>query len=193
MATATKKNAGSEEEEKKKKRFLILSLILGAALVACIAAIVILLLSRNNGTGPVLEPDYPPVSAEPSAQPIESDDPGKLDAPQGGGSVALVYSDAVTLDTAAGTLTLYYQNPARSTQNVVLQVVLVRGEDEYLLAQSGLLEPGFMVSSLALSSDFKAHLSAGGYTGRFNLLFYDPDSGERAVVDTQIPITITVK
>ena len=36
-------------------------------------------------------------------------------------------------------------------------------------------------------------LSEGGYNGKLKLLFYDPETGERAIVDTDIPCTVTVE
>lgn len=185
-------NPGTTTEEKKKRRYLLLLLLLLLLLAGCVAAIIMLLSDRASG--PVLEPDYPLVEVDPGAKPIEGDGGSqeKPETPQGGGSVSLVYSDQVTLDAGTGLVTLYYQNPSRSIQNVVVQVVLESGEDEFLLAQSGRLEPGFMVTSLARDEGFDAKLSPGGYKGHFNLLFYDPDTGERAVVDTRIPITIQV-
>ena len=35
-------------------------------------------------------------------------------------------------------------------------------------------------------------LSPGGYEGKFIVLYYDPDSGEKAMVNTEIPITVNV-
>lgn len=169
---------------------------LRAILVILIIIIILLLLRRCGGSpsGVVLEPDYAQLPTETNAVEIGDKDDEKLEAPQGGGSVALVYSDQVTLDLAAGTVGLYYQNPSRSTQNVVVQVVVNgSGDDKYLLAQSGVLEPGYMVTSLELNKDSGVTLSAGGYSGSLKLLFYDPETGERAIVDTDIPITITVK
>ena len=44
-------------------------------------------------------------------------------------------------------------------------MILTSGEDEYLLAQSGILEPGYQVTSLQAEKDLPA-LSEGGYNGK---------------------------
>ena len=75
---------------------------------------------------------------------------------------------------------------------MVVQVILLNGEDQYLLAQSGILEPGYEVSSLKADAN-APKLSAGGYEGKLKLLFYDRETGERAIVDTDIPCVITVE
>ena len=72
-----------------------------------------------------------------------------------------------------------------------MQIVVTSGDKEVVIAQSDKLPPGYMLRTMKLLDTAK--LSAGGYNGRFNVLFYDPDNGERAIVNTNIPITITVK
>ena len=173
--------------------------LLIVVLAVLIIVIILLLLKTcscigDSGTdGPtVLEPDYPSISAEPSAEPIESDNSGeKPNVSQGGGSMMISFTDSVTYTLSTGKLSLFYQNPAASTHNVVVQVILTRGEDEYLLSQSGILEPGFQVTGLGAVDDVP-QLSPGGYDGVLRLRFYDPETGERAIVDTDIPCTITV-
>ena len=39
----------------------------------------------------------------------------------------------------------------------------------------------------------RAKLTSGGYKGKFNVIFYDEETGEKAVVNTNIPITIAVE
>lgn len=158
--------------------------------------IIILLLLRSCGASEgntVLEPDYPTMSVDPGAEEIE-DDPSPETPPtvtQGGGSVTISFMDNITYTLSTGKLSLFYQNPGASTHNVVVQVILVRGEDEYLLAQSGIMEPGYQVTSLNVDSN-APQLSEGGYEGKMRLRFYDRESGERAIVDTDIPCTVTV-
>ena len=143
------------------------------------------------GPSKVLEPDYPQMTEDPNADTIPDDDSEKPVVSNGGGSVTISFMDNVTYSLSTGELSLYYQNPNASTHNVVVQVILESGEDEYLLAQSGILTPGHQVT--ALQADAGApQLSVGGYNGKLKLLFYDPETGERAIVDTDIPCTVSV-
>lgn len=169
--------------------------VLSVVLAVLIIVIIILLLRSCGGKSDavVLEPDYPAMSEEPSAVPIENEP--SVEAPtvsQGGGSVTLAFMDNVVYSLSSGKISLFYQNPSSSTHNVVVQVILTAGSDEYLLSQSGVLKPGYQVTSL--QADSKApQLSQGGYSGKLRLRFYDPETGERAIVDTDIPCTISVR
>ena len=177
------KNAPKSGEEDNKNLVLLIVVIL-------------LLLRSCQGQSPagpskVLEPDYPQMTEDPNADTIPDDDSEKPVVSNGGGSVTISFMDNVTYSLSTGELSLYYQNPNASTHNVVVQVILENGEDEYLLAQSGILTPGHQVT--ALQADAGApQLSVGGYNGKLKLLFYDPETGERAIVDTDIPCTVSV-
>ena len=163
----------------------------GAVLLAVVAVIAVgvavwAVLSRQ--ASPVLAPDQAPAQ-EPAAESIPGDSGEKLESPEGGGSVSLTYSRDVTIDLSDGTATLYFANPGRSNQDMVLQVVI----RDNVIVQSGTLAPGNQVQSLTLLQDAAAMLSPGSYEGNFTVLYYDPDTGEKAMVNTEIPLTITVQ
>ena len=187
------KNAPKSGEEKNNKNLVR---ILSAVLLVLLIVVILLLLRSCQGQSPagpskVLEPDYPQMTEDPNADTIPDDDSEKPVVSNGGGSVTISFMDNVTYSLSTGELSLYYQNPNASTHTVVVQVILESGEDEYLLAQSGILTPGHQVT--ALQADAGApQLSVGGYNGKLKLLFYDPETGERAIVDTDIPCTVSV-
>ena len=58
--------------------------------------------------------------------------------------------------------------------------------------QSGRLRPGNQVTSLDLLDGAANQLAAGGYDGKFVVLYYDQQSGEKAMIHTEIPVTVTV-
>ena len=193
MDNEKEKTAPKSGEEKNNKNLVR---ILSAVLLVLLIVVILLLLRSCQGQSPagpskVLEPDYPQMTEDPNADTIPDDDSEKPVVSNGGGSVTISFMDNVTYSLSTGELSLYYQNPNASTHNVVVQVILENGEDEYLLAQSGILTPGHQVT--ALQADAGApQLSVGGYNGKLKLLFYDPETGERAIVDTDIPCTVSV-
>ena len=71
---------------------------------------------------------------------------------------------------------------------MVLQLVI----DDVVVLQSGRLEPGNKVSTLNLLDGAEKRLTAGGYDGKFVVLYYDRTSREKAMINTEIPITVTV-
>ena len=111
-----------------------------------------------------------------------------MEVPEGGGSVSLTYTREVSIDISDKSVSLMFANPGKSNQDIVLQLVI----QDNVIVQSGTLVPGKQVTKLDLSEDAASKLSAGTYEGNFNVLYYDLQSGERAVVHTEIPVTIQV-
>ena len=146
----------------------------------------------------VLAPDYPLIKDEPNSQPTE-DDQQKFEVSENGGAVALNYSDKVEYGLSDQTVTLFFANPGSSTQAVVLQIIVYGGvnvdtgkPEEYLLAESGVLRPGYYVERLDADLESNVSLASGVYSGVMRVLFYNEDTGERAVVNTEIPVNISV-
>ena len=116
-----------------------------------------------------------------------------------GGAVELNYSDKVEYGLSDQTVTLFFANPGSSTQAVVLQIIVYGGvnvdtgkPEEYLLAESGILRPGYYVERLDADLESNVSLASGVYSGVMRVLFYNEDTGERAVVNTEIPVNISV-
>lgn len=172
-------------ENKKQKRNRILILILILITLIAIGLTVWTLFFRN--TSP-LPPDYAPLETEQNAEPIEGDDSTKLDQPEGGGAVSLTYSKDVTVSLSDKTAGLLFGNPGKSNQDMVVQLII----QDTVIVQSGTLKPGSQVTTLNLLDGAEKALSEGTYEGKFNILFYDPDTGEKAIVNTEIPVTVNV-
>lgn len=168
----------------KRKKILIIVLIL--LLLITIGITIWALFFRN--TTPVLAPDYAPQQTEENAEPIVDDSDGeKLQQQQGGGAVSLTYSKEVTIDLSDKTANLMFANPGKSNQDMMIQIVI----QDTVIVQSGLLTPGYQVTKLDLFDNAK--LSSGTYEGKFVVLYYQKDTGEKAMLNTEIPLTITVK
>ena len=137
----------------------------------------------------VLNPDYAPEQMEPNQSPIPGDTGEKAESAEGGGSVSLNYSNRVTVDLSDGKATLYFANPGKSNQDMLVQMVI---QDE-LLVQSGRLTPGNQITELELLPDAAQKLAPGGYDGKFVLSYYHPETQEKAMVNTEIEIFVTVQ
>ena len=173
-----------EREENKKKRLLILLLLL--ITVAAVGLSVWAIWFRDSA--PVLAPDYAPREIEKNAEPIGDDGDEKLSQPEGGGAVGLTYAKEVGISLSDKSAALLFANPTKSNQDMVLQLVI----DDVVILQSGRLEPGNRVSVLRLLDGAEKRLAAGGYDGKFVVLYYDRTSGEKAMINTEIPVTVTV-
>ncbi|MDO4340617.1 MAG: hypothetical protein Q4C91_21465 [Eubacteriales bacterium] len=174
-----------ETKEKKKDRKKILVILL--LLITAIAVGVTVWALFFRDTTPVLAPDYAPVEEEENAEDIENEeDTEKMEADEGGGAVSMSYQKNVTISLANQTAALMFQNPSKSVNDMVLQLIIVSADGtETVIAQSGTIHPGKQVDELALL-DGAAQLSEGTYNGKFNILYYDPDTGEKAIVNGSI-------
>ena len=168
--------------ESNKKKWTILIALLLLITIAAVSVTIWALFFREPET--ILPPDYAPVETDPNQTPIDGDSDEKMDVEEGGGAVSLTYSNKVTIDLSNEKATLMFANPGKSVQVIVQDTVLV---------QSGRLTPGNQVTTLDLLDGAAKKLSPGIYEGKFLISYYDPDTGEMAVVNTEIPITITVQ
>jgi len=175
---------GKYASQKTKSNLLIPVLLVITVIAICVT--VWALFFRD--TGPVLAPDYAPQEEEQNAETIPGDQEEKLDNPEGGGSVSLTYSRDVEISLSGNTASLYFANPGKSNQDMVLQIVI----QDQVIVQSGTLKPGNQVTTLSLIDGMAKKLSAGTYEGNFAVLYYHPETGEKAIVNTEIPVMITV-
>ena len=172
----------AEANDKKKKKKLLIFLIL--FILLDIILLVVLL-----GTHTTLAPDYAPVNEEKYAEDIGDDGDKKLDQAEGGGAVSLTYSTDVDISFDKKLATLFFANPSKSNQDMVLQIVV----HDVVVAQSGTISPGKQIGKMDLLSSGARKLQAGGYDGKFVVLYYQPDTHEKTIVNTDIPVKITVR
>ena len=166
----------------------ILALITVAALCVTMWALFFREPSAGDDNKVILNPDYAPQKQEQNAETIPNDTGDKMAPPEGGGAVSLTYSNEVKIDISDKAAGLYFANPGKSNQDMVLQVVI----QDTVILQSGTLKPGHQVKLLNLLEGAEKMLQPGGYEGKFVVLYYDPISGEKSMVNTEIPITINV-
>lgn len=173
------------DEKEKKRKWLIVILIIG--IVVCLAVAILAIVLKESPEP--ISPDYPPQGTEQNQQPIDGDNGDKIDSPEGGGAINMTYNVNVTVDLSDEKVTLYYANPQASNQNVAILVMI----GDLVVAKSDLINPGNQVTELALDEYAKSRLQAGGYDAELVVRAYDPDSGEKAMVDTKGEITVTVQ
>ena len=124
-----------------------------------------------------------PQTADPTPAPESS-----VSTSAGGGTVSLTYSDAASIDLTAGQVTLLFANPEKSGWDASVRLVV--GDSE--AARSELLTPGEQVTQLPLLEGAKKDLTAGSRSGTLKVSFYHPQTGAKAMLDAEIPVTVTV-
>lgn len=209
------------KEQRKSKKIFILILLLCLITVASTTVTVILLM--NNAEQVDNQNTYPPVPQDPGALPIDEGNESQppLENPEGGGAVSLTYSKEATAPTGNGVASILFQNPAKSNQSIIIQLHITdktlieklgktgrkaadkakiedaEGYDSeksrMIIAESGLLAPGYKLSELQLKAlPDGTVLPKGNYNAVYYILAYDKDTNERAIVNMQIPITLTI-
>ena len=154
--------------------------------LAIIAIILLLLLSQCGRCSTITLAPSQDVAAQDMQQPEE-----KMEADEGGGAVNITYSGAAQIDLASRTAGIHVENPARSTHDMVIELVITDGEQETPVAKSGLLPAGYQLSTLDLNDNIE--MESGSYQGYFLISFYDPESKEQAYANTKMNLdSITV-
>lgn len=135
----------------------------------------------------VLEPDFNLLEIEENAEEME-DDGDASESIGGGGAVVLNFRYDVFVNMTSRKANLYFGLPSSSNKDAVLQLVV----GDVLLAQSGRLPPGYQISTLDVKEEAVGRLQPGAYNGGLRVLYYDDETGERAILDTEIKVTVTV-
>ena len=177
-------------QNKKLNKTTIIIAILAVITVAalCVTMWALFLREPDDNNKVILNPDYAPQNKEENAETIPDDTGDKMENPEGGGAVSLTYSNEVTIDISDKAASLYFANPGKSNQDMVIQIVI----QDTVILQSGTLSPGNQVKILNLLEGAEDMLQPGGYEGKFIVLYYDLTSGEKSMVNTEIPVTINV-
>ena len=179
-----KEKEQEETEDSKIKWYVTITVALGAV----ITILLLVLLIQCSSEPSILNPDHPPKETDKNLEPIQGDNGEKLEYEEGGGAVALNLSKEMTVDLSDGTASLEFANPGASSTNMVVWVVV----QDTVIAQSGLIPPGYRLATVELTETAKKSLIEGTYDGKFVIHFYDVDSNERALVNSDVPVSIAV-
>lgn len=161
-----------------------LNIIFVVVIVLLLGIIVYFLIEKGKN----LKPDYAPGEIDERAV-YTPDDDKKLKSSEGGGAVSMSYSNVVSVDLKKKKIKLFFKNPSKSNQEIVLQIVIEQNGKEYVIAKTDRIPAGYSVYEMKL---LNTSLVKGGYKGKFSIAYYDEKTLEKAVLNTNIPITISV-
>ena len=111
------------------------------------------------------------------------------------GSVEFGYSDKVIVDKDSGKISFHYESDVDDTHETLVQLILLKDDEEYLLGQSGKISRGQTVTEMDLNQDMADRLAAGGYNGYLRIYFNMSDDEELTTdaIHTDIDVKITVE
>lgn len=110
-----------------------------------------------------------------------------------GGSMDITFSPQADVYLSDASIAVDYRSGFLATHDTILQLILDRDGQEFLLGQSGVVSPGHTLNHLNLVPDMRSRISPGTYTGRLRFNFYNDGSAEGTVgMFTDIDATIVV-
>jgi|GEM_PF-1622089 len=109
-----------------------------------------------------------------------------------GGSVTLEYTDQVVISKSTGIVNMHFKNPITSNQDMVIQIAIQGKNGEYIIMQSDRICPGYILRTTKAEEKILNVTPIGKYDGFYYIYYYNMNTGNRAVINTQIPIEITV-
>ncbi|MBQ9987014.1 MAG: hypothetical protein IJP28_01420 [Erysipelotrichales bacterium] len=180
-----------------KSNAAFMAIVLGLLALIIGATILIGWLFANPKPPVVIEPDNPQPSVDPGIVEIDPisplpDEPDVTPSSSGGGSVSMVFTKGVTVSLSSDTSEIYYQNPDTSDHNAVLELYIVSDGVEYFIGKTGVIPPGNALYEMSIA-ERDAKISTGVYMGLFRVSFYNPVTGERAPLQSDITeVTVTV-
>lgn len=135
-----------------------------------------------------LIPDYAEIEEDSNLTEIPDDNNNKLEKKEGGGASSVIYKTEMTLSLDEGIIHLFYQNPSKSNESVVLQLSI----QEHIIAKSGLIPPGNELNELAFSNT-GTELQPGVYDAVLVVNFYNTETNEKAIVNSTMATKLIVE
>ncbi|MBR3246105.1 MAG: hypothetical protein IKF90_25955 [Parasporobacterium sp.] len=144
----------------------------------------------------VSQPGQPlnnPVETEEEQLPIPPADLPDLPESESGAmhSISFSTSTEATADLSTGKVALTYQstNPD-ADQKVIVQLRLSNG---VVIAETGAIMPGNMITEMTLTDRAMAELTPGRYTASIYMIPYSVEDETKGFTETEVPITLTVE
>jgi hypothetical protein len=113
---------------------------------------------------------------------------GKVESEADGGFVRMYYTTKAHVDLSDASIDIFFANPYKSNRSVVLELYITYMNKDYLVAKSGRVDAGYGLRTATFNEKINLVPTTDQriYKGKYVVRFYDPDSGERAVVTSVI-------
>ena len=187
---------------------------IGAGGLALLYVIFFLLIPALNKDSPI----YEQIDRDPARIPI----PGDVTVQKEGTNfISFQFEEGIVIERDSGLCTLHFKNPNASNHYVVVHLQLTdevakavmggtgRSEEEQkeleeqegydpkaqrvTIAKSLAIDPGYQIDALELTDYAKEHLVPGTYSAVIYLVPYDIETNRRAMLESQLPVTIKVR
>ncbi len=158
------------------------------ALVILGTALFIILNAENDSPATTIKP-LPDADENVVAIPNNKDEPSA----SGGNSISMSYVLEAKASLSTGEVGIYFSNPHKSNQDAVLELYIVNGNEEVLLATSGRIPRGNSLTEMTADNEALSRLTEGSYEAFYKIICYDSSSGAKALVEPKITdVNLTV-
>jgi hypothetical protein len=163
-------------------------------------------------------PTYPPVPIDEDVVEI----PDEEIQPSEGNSVSFQFDKQIIFQNAESQGGMSFENPGSSNKNIVLELQLTDAEiinaygntcrtpieaakiellpsyspenTRQTICKSGAIPPGYVLDDMKLQAlQDGTQLKKGSYNAIMYLMFYDPITNEKAIINTQMPIELIIE
>ncbi len=187
--------------------FLIIFLILIAAVILVFLGIRSLTDNDEESVGQIKDstpeiisvtPDFPLPEKDENLEEVASDVDNnnasiKNKDPDVVGSASMSYTLSANVSLSDRSIAMMFENPSESNQAVTIELLIQSDGNVFSIAKSGLLPAGTRLQKMNLELN-NIIISEGIYTGLYRVSFYNPSTGEKAIVEselTDVKITVT--
>ncbi len=141
---------------------------------------------------PTVAPEYPLPPEDNKSEDIQDDN--SVNPEVGEKNYASIkVAREVSVNLKNRQVTLLYQNFNASNKDAVVSLCVLKDNNEYIIARSGLIKVGKEIKTMKLD-DNAIKLVQGVYKGRIKVDFYNETTGEKAATTTDFDdVEITVK
>ena len=141
---------------------------------------------------PVVAPEYPLPPEDDNSTDIKNDN-SKNNETDRKNHVSIKVSREVTVNLKDSEVSFIYQNFNASNKDAVITLCILKDDNEYVIARSGLIKVGKEIKTMKLNND-TIKLTQGIYKGRIKVDFYNETTGEKATTSTDFDdVEIIVK
>lgn len=165
---------------------LLLFLLLSIGTGACIWGY------NTFKNSPVIAPEYPLPPEDEKSKDIKNDK-SKNNYSNHKNHASIKVAREVTISLKNKEASFIYQNFNASNKDAVVTICILKDNNEYVIARSGLVKSGKEIRTINLLND-SIKLTQGVYKGRIKIDFYDETTGEKAATSTDFDdVEVTVK
>ncbi len=108
------------------------------------------------------------------------------DMASGGQSVSMSYVLEAKTSLSTREIGIYFANPHKSNQDVVLELYVIGGDEDVLLATSGRIPRGNSLTKMTAEEKALSRLKTGSYEAYYKIICYDSTTEEKALVEPKI-------